>query len=279
MSVGEALTSDPPPEWGPIYDLLIGAIAAGYRPEVQHLEQYLRSVSDVSRFDLNEAWNADRVAQSMLDELGPRLSEAAEEQVSHVERVARIEWDRDAVVDRLVGGLENRTRWIGGSSWDEVAGVVRRAADEGWTLDELSGTIRRQILEPAGIDIPISKVDIGGRWAQRIGGRTVYRDGGHWVQRVAQTELGRVTQGSLLDAAVFSEIKAKGWVTVRDDRTRPAHVEAHGQIARILDPFLVGGVELMTPRGDGPPGQVIGCRCAQRFDVSAEEAAAAGIPI
>jgi len=55
------------------------------------------------------------------------------------------------------------------------------------------------------------------------------------------------------------------WVTKRDDRVRPFHVEADGQQRPIGEPFLVGGELLLHP-GDGSlgatPGNLIRCRCS-----------------
>lgn len=54
----------------------------------------------------------------------------------------------------------------------------------------------------------------------------------------------------------------KEWVTAHDPRVRPSHRRADGQTKPLEQPFIVGGWPLMYP-GDknGPPEEVIGCRC------------------
>ena len=61
----------------------------------------------------------------------------------------------------------------------------------------------------------------------------------------------------------------KTWVTVGDERVRPAHVAADDQIVNINQPFRVGGELLFIP-GDtslgATVGNVIRCRCAAVTD-------------
>ena len=53
------------------------------------------------------------------------------------------------------------------------------------------------------------------------------------------------------------------WVTARDERVRPTHRVAGGQVRGINEPFIVGGAQLRYP-GDprGPAKETIQCRCA-----------------
>lgn len=57
----------------------------------------------------------------------------------------------------------------------------------------------------------------------------------------------------------------KRWVTMMDDRVRPAHVRAEGQTQKFTIPYVIGGELLKRPRDTSlgaSPWNVINCRCA-----------------
>lgn len=85
--------------------------------------------------------------------------------------------------------------------------------------------------------------------------------------RIARTESHTASEIGTREAAVSTGLDmVKEWVAADDDRTRPTHVEASGQIREMADPFDVGGVVLMQP-GDpsGPPEEIINCRCVALY--------------
>lgn len=61
-------------------------------------------------------------------------------------------------------------------------------------------------------------------------------------------------------------VAAKTWVSVGDERVRPAHAEADGQTVALDAPFIVDGEELQTPGDpDGSDGNIINCRCSAAY--------------
>jgi hypothetical protein len=54
----------------------------------------------------------------------------------------------------------------------------------------------------------------------------------------------------------------KQWMATADNRTRLTHLEAHGKVVGVDEPFRLNGAELMYP-GDpkGGPSETINCRC------------------
>jgi SPP1 gp7 family putative phage head morphogenesis protein len=85
---------------------------------------------------------------------------------------------------------------------------------------------------------------------------------------IARTEMGVAANTALNAAAKSTGIPGlqKEWVSVNDDRTRPDHVDANGQVVPMDGKFKVGGVELDYPCDpSGPPDEIINCRCAQVF--------------
>lgn len=281
MPTGDDITQNPPPiEWGATYDGVVEAAALGYALSIDQLNDVLDDANTIADIDAGQLWSPDRVSADMAETLTEPVAEAARTAVEHYSPLVDDVWDHDAVVDRIAGGLTNRTRWVGNDAWRAISRSVGTATNEGWTLDRLARTIRGDVLEPAGYRIPKARVDTARSWAQRKNGKTHYRDGGLWVQRIAQTELGRVTSLSQLETAIAADLKWKRWEAVNDGATRVSHGPegAHMQIRYLRENFTVGVGELDMPRGNGPASEVIGCRCIATYDVTQAEADEAGRP-
>lgn len=127
--------------------------------------------------------------------------------------------------------------------YEDVRALLKRAASEGWgerktkiELGRLLGTSRR-------------KGEATTVYAARL--RTLARTAAtaNAAHRMATSDLAR-KRGRLR------------WVTVHDNRVRPTHAAADGQVQDLGTPFLVGGAHLLYP-GDpaGPLKETANCRC------------------
>jgi uncharacterized protein with gpF-like domain len=84
---------------------------------------------------------------------------------------------------------------------------------------------------------------------------------------IARTEThGAANFGAQQAAAATGFKMQKEWVAAEDERTRPAHAEANGQVVDVNQPFTVDGELLMYP-GDqaGSAGNTINCRCTLAY--------------
>ena len=127
--------------------------------------------------------------------------------------------------------------------YEDVRDLLKRAASEGWgerktkiELGRMLGTSRR-------------KGEATTAYAARL--RTLARTAAtaNAAHRMATSDLAR-KRGRLR------------WVTVHDNRVRPTHVDADGQVQDLGTPFHVGDAHLLYP-GDpaGPLKETANCRC------------------
>ena len=127
--------------------------------------------------------------------------------------------------------------------YEDVRNLLKRAASEGWgerktkiELGKMLGTSRR-------------KGEATTAYAARL--RTLARTAAtaNAAHRMATSDLAR-KRGRLR------------WVTVHDNRVRPTHVAADGQVQDLGTPFHVGDAYLLYP-GDpaGPLKETANCRC------------------
>ena len=79
---------------------------------------------------------------------------------------------------------------------------------------------------------------------------------------IARTETMRAS--NTVSYRLYGEwgVEEHEWLATRDDRVRPAHADADGQVVKVGSPFKVGGESLLYPHDpNGSAGNTINCRC------------------
>jgi uncharacterized protein with gpF-like domain len=169
--------------------------------------------------------------------------------------------DADPYVLRHLAEVRNRMV----DTPDHVFALVRdesaRAVREGDGSDELALRLGK-IFDESGI----------ANWPSR-------------AMTVARTETlgaynGGMFRGFASIAAQTGGAWEKQWLATLDHRTRETHAHdtgADGQRVALMEPFVVGGFPLMFPGDpDGPPQEVINCRCSMMLLRPGEQVNEAG---
>lgn len=140
---------------------------------------------------------------------------------------------------------------------DEVFGAVKHIIDSATTNGASIPDVQAQV-EKLFSDTDVQK------WKNR-------------ARTVARTEVVGAYNGGLHDA--FSMIVqadpdtgyVKRWLATEDQRTRPDHREADGQVQPFSQPFIVGGFAMMHPHDPTAPAkEVVNCRCVELLEPAGE---------
>lgn len=197
------------------------------------------------------------------------------------------------VTDRLVEGL---TPPLPEDAFNRVRVAVTQAAAEGWSRTQLASRISAElswetkgpywrtelsridkqidgILDPLGAPgTPIreqARLNDPRVTSLRADRNTVIKaldaEQSHWRTRadlIARTEATGANNYGALRALGDEGVQEKEWLATGDQRTRPSHRAADGQIVPVDEPFIVGGHEMMMP-GDpaAPVDELANCRC------------------
>lgn len=150
---------------------------------------------------------------------------------------------------RLVEGLvreqaPQRARRIAATSGDIIAEVLARAAAGGWSERKTARALRAAL----GDEVAAFR-----------------------ARTIARTEIGAAQNAATMaiaqDRADDGEAIEKVWVSIEDERRRPSHMLAHGQVAAIDQPFALvdpqGRLSLLMHPGDpgAPLREIVNCRC------------------
>lgn len=161
-----------------------------------------------------------------------------------MDQLVEIQGRRTPLVDLPRSTIENantRTadliRSLGSRHIGAASDIINRAVLRGGTIFEVTQELSRQFGKSASQMETIARTELLGI--------------------ASQTQAHEIAELAKTDATV-----QKQWVTVVDGRQRDAHDEAHLQIVRHDEPFIVGGEALDFPRDPaGSPWNIINCRC------------------
>lgn len=96
------------------------------------------------------------------------------------------------------------------------------------------------------------------------------------ARRIARTEATTIFNYTTLTLLADSGATLKKWISHHDNKVRPTHLDADGQVEFLWNPFTVGGFALMVPGDpDAPHHETANCRCVLIGDVEENRLTAA----
>lgn len=156
-------------------------------------------------------------------------------------------------VRNWIAARENRLSAVPTEVYGAVAQIIDSATVNGASIPDVTAQVEQLFGDTS---IP--------KWKNR-------------ARTVARTEVVGAYNGGLHDAFTLiaqndpGTAWVKRWLATEDNRTRPDHVEADGQVVPFAVPFIVGGYQMMHPHDpDGPAKEVINCRCVELLEMSDE---------
>lgn len=138
---------------------------------------------------------------------------------------------------------------IGTTTKEAIGGVINQGIKEGWSIP----TMQNHLTDFFGHMAQNDPLNL--EWyLERM---PPYRS-----EMIARTETIRASNAGTTEQFKEWNVRQHEWLSTKDDRTRPDHVEADKQVVNVGEPFSVGGEELEYP-GDpsGSPENTINCRC------------------
>lgn len=90
-----------------------------------------------------------------------------------------------------------------------------------------------------------------------------HRDWTARIRGIARTAATRNYNLLEQDYIVMQGMTRKRWVTAGDERVRPSHAAANGEVRKINEQFLVGGYLMAVPGDPAAPwSETVNCRCS-----------------
>ena len=172
---------------------------------------------------------------SALHQMAHRLPPFTEFPVEEISRPYMME-----AAARHLAVAKNRFLQVGEYSWIEARQQLLNGMDRGESVDEIADNLREVIAVTEQQARAVARTEV-----------------------VSAANAGALTQANLAGEAAPP---FKQWLATDDQRTRPTHHAADGQVVPRTEVFHVGGSYLRYP-GDpaGPPEETWNCRCTILF--------------
>ena len=140
---------------------------------------------------------------------------------------------------------------------------------------EFKKAVERAADKVVSAGLPLTHETIGAELAPTFKASNSYR-----AEIISQVETQKAAEGAKAESAAsiddtinggangYKPVFLKEWITVGDDKVRPAHADADGQTVQVDEPYIVGGESLMYPADESlgaSAENTINCRCSSQY--------------
>lgn len=150
------------------------------------------------------------------------------------------------------------------SRFDEIMLVFSKRLAFNRTM-LISGTTEEMIFDiiDKGIVTQLTTLEIAEDIVKRAGGAIASQR----AKIISITETHIIANQANLAVGLDTDIvEKKEWISTEDERTRPEHSQANGQIVNKNMPFIIGGEEMTSPGDPNASAKnVVNCRCTMGF--------------
>ena len=198
-------------------------------------------------------FHTDRV-NGWRQAFGPLIQMLIRAQAGKIETVLGVAFDLPNVfaLDWFIDYTLEFAKRVTKTTSDTLQTMLLQAQAEGWSIDTSSKRIE-QLFRQWIDDGPVAPEDFA--WLKE-------RLPLHRREAIARTETMHASNAGSFELYRHARVPKKEWLATGDDRTRPSHAAANGQVVAVDSPFIVGGYQMMYPL-DGSLGapleEIVNC--------------------
>lgn len=197
------------------------------------------------RVDIHAVAATQPLWDSLVGDLSKDLLAVAQQEYEAVGR--GLDADETALIQQVVAASRRNLATLPGEVQNELSHVITSSVDAGKTPAQIEAAID-EFLSDTGSP----------NWPNR-------------AKVIAVTEVHRMANAATYAAGVVTsgmqqQAMEKIWDSRDDDRTRPDHAAADGQVVPLNAMFQVGDSLMLYPGAPGAPAkQVVNCRCKMKI--------------
>lgn len=197
-------------------------------------ERKMRDIADFADDPFDQPRWIRRFREAIRPVLSVIASEAAQAAFDEVTITGAFNVQDPRILDAMMRQSQKFAEQVNQTTWDALRGTLRDGVAAGEDIDTLAGRVE---------DVMGERI--------RSSATTIAR-----TETIRASTTG--THAGWEQSGVVSHVQ---WLSALDERTRPTHIEAHGQVVALGDDFQVGACSGPGPGEIDCAAESVNCRC------------------